>query len=120
MKALKYILYSLLIAVAAGLLIYLGLVEKKLETSDAIKCCLIIAAAILGMVKPSKARIANKKRSIKRHTANSSRALLRATTSWNGHFIMPSIIITAISTLLPLPSWKSCARSASAATTCGL
>ena len=52
MKALKYILYGLVIAAAAGLLVYQALVEKNLDSSTATKCILIIAGAILGMVKP--------------------------------------------------------------------
>lgn len=62
MKALKYILYGLVIAAAAGLLAYQGLVAKNLESSDMTKCILIIAAAVLGMVKPTRRRtVSNKK-----------------------------------------------------------
>lgn len=61
MKALKYILYSLLIIGVLTLLLYQGVVSKDLEKADLVKGILIIAAAILGMVKPSKKRIANKK-----------------------------------------------------------
>lgn len=61
MKALKYILYSLVILGAGALLAYQGLVEKDLETSDIIKAGLLIAASIVGMVKPSKNKIVNKK-----------------------------------------------------------
>lgn len=56
MKALKYILYGLVIAAAAGLLAYQGLVEKNLDPSNVTKCSLIIAAAIIGMLKPTKSR----------------------------------------------------------------
>lgn len=61
MKALKYILYSLVILGAGALLAYQGLVEKNLETSDIIKAGLIIAGAVIGMVKPTKNKIVNKK-----------------------------------------------------------
>lgn len=63
MKALKYILYGLVIAAAAGLLAYQALVEKNLDSSNVTKCILIIAAAIMGMLKPRKNRrvVSNKK-----------------------------------------------------------
>lgn len=63
MKALKYILYGLVIAAAAGLLAYQGLVEKNLDSSNITRCLLIIAAAIIGMLKPNKQRriVSNKK-----------------------------------------------------------
>lgn len=61
MKALKYILYGLVIAGAAALLAYQGLVEKNLETADLVKGCLIIAAAVLGMIKPARQPAGNKK-----------------------------------------------------------
>jgi tetratricopeptide (TPR) repeat protein len=63
MKALKYILYGLVIAAAGGLLAYQAFVEKNLESSNVTRCILIIAAAILGMVKPRKNRriVSNKK-----------------------------------------------------------
>ena len=61
MKALRYILYSLVILGAGGLLAYQYFVEQNLETGNIIKCGLIIAAAILGMVRPRKSRIVNKK-----------------------------------------------------------
>lgn len=61
MKALKCILYGLVILGAAGLLAYQGLVEKNLETSNLIRGGLIIAAAVLGMFKTREPRIANKK-----------------------------------------------------------
>ncbi len=61
MKAVKYILYGLVILGAAGLLAYQGLVEKNLETSNLIRGGLIIAAAVLGMFKSREPRIANKK-----------------------------------------------------------
>lgn len=61
MKALRYILYALVILGAAGLLVYQGLVEKNLETSDVVKGGLIIAAAVIGMLKPPKKAVSNKK-----------------------------------------------------------
>lgn len=61
MKALKYILYGLVIAGAAALLAYQGLVAKNLETSNLVKGLLIIAAAVLGMVKPTRRTVSNKK-----------------------------------------------------------
>lgn len=61
MKALKYILYGLVIAASAGLLAYQGLVEKSLEASDAVKGGLVIAAAIIGMLKPARKTVSNKK-----------------------------------------------------------
>lgn len=61
MKALKYILYGLVILGAAALLAYQGLVEKNLETSNLIKGLLIIAAAVLGMFRPQNRQVVNKK-----------------------------------------------------------
>ncbi len=61
MKYLRYILYALVILGAGALLAYQGIIEKSLETDDIIKCGLIIAGAILGMVKKPKNRIANHK-----------------------------------------------------------
>lgn len=61
MKALRYILYCLVILGAGGLLAYQAFVTKNLETSNAVKCGIIIAGAVLGMVRPRKSRIVNKK-----------------------------------------------------------
>ena len=61
MKVLRYILYGLIILGAGTLLGYLLLVEKSADTGDIIKCGLLIAAAIFGMVKTPKGRIVNKK-----------------------------------------------------------
>lgn len=62
MKALKYILYGLVIAGAAGLLIYQGLIQKNLDSGDLTKGILIIAAAIVGMFRPQKRKkVSNKK-----------------------------------------------------------
>lgn len=61
MKALRYILYGIVILAAAGMLAYLGLVEKNLQSSDIVKCGLIIAAAIVGMLKSPRRTVSNKK-----------------------------------------------------------
>ena len=61
MKALRYILYSLVILGAAGLLAYQYFVEHNLESGNVIKCGLIIAGAIIGMIKAPRRRISNKK-----------------------------------------------------------
>lgn len=62
MKALKYILYGLVIAAAAGLLAYQGLVTKTLDSSNLTKGILIIVGALIGMLKPRKNRtVSNKK-----------------------------------------------------------
>ena len=62
MKALRYILYGLVIAAAAGLLVYQGLIEKNLESRNLAKGILIIAAAIVGMFRPQRRRkVSNKK-----------------------------------------------------------
>lgn len=61
-KALPYILYSLVIAAAAGLLIYQGLVAHTLESTDMVKGILIILAALVGMFRPRRRRtVSNKK-----------------------------------------------------------
>lgn len=62
MKALRYILYGLVIAAAAGLLIYQGLIQKNLETGNLTKGILIIAAALIGMLRPRRRKkVSNKK-----------------------------------------------------------
>ena len=61
MKALRYILYCLVILGAVALLAYQGMVEKSLESGDIVKCGLIIAAAVVGMVKKPKSKVVNKK-----------------------------------------------------------
>lgn len=61
-RALPYILYSLVIAGAAALLIYQGFVTKDLESGNLVKGLLMIAAALLGMFRPRNRRqIVNKK-----------------------------------------------------------
>lgn len=54
MKALRYILLSLVIAAALGLLGYQLLIQKKMDSRDMIRCVLIIAGAVLAMFKPKK------------------------------------------------------------------
>lgn len=62
MKALRYILLSLVIAAALGLLGYQLLIQKNMNSSDLIRCILIIAGAVLAMFKPAKkAPAVNKK-----------------------------------------------------------
>ena len=62
MKALKYILYGLVIAAAAGLLIYQGFITKDLTTGNLTRGILIIAAAAVGMFRPRKRKkVSNKK-----------------------------------------------------------
>lgn len=62
MKALRFILPMLLILAAIGLLAYEGLVVKTLETSNIVRCGLIIAGAIATMFKkPKQPPVANKK-----------------------------------------------------------
>ena len=61
-KAVPYILYSLIILAASGLLIYQGFFVKNLEFGDLAKGILIIIAAILGMIHPKRRRkVSNKK-----------------------------------------------------------
>lgn len=55
-KVLPIILYSIVILAAGGLLVYYGLVEKTLESGDLIKGLLIIAAALIGMLRPRRNR----------------------------------------------------------------
>ena len=47
MKALKYILYGLVIAATAGLLAYQGLVTKTLDSGNLTKGILIIVGAVV-------------------------------------------------------------------------
>lgn len=61
-KALPYILYSLVILAASGLLIYQGFVVKNLETRDFTKCILIIAAALVGMLRPKQRKTVGSKK----------------------------------------------------------
>lgn len=62
MKALKYVLYSLVILAAVGLLCYYIFVEQDLAPTNIAKCLLIVAGAVIGMLKPTKKRtVGNKK-----------------------------------------------------------
>lgn len=54
MKALRYILLGLVIAAAAGLMAYEILIQKNLDSGNLVRCILIIAGAVLGMLKPAK------------------------------------------------------------------
>ena len=51
MKALRYILFSLLIVAALGLLTYYIFVEKDLNPRNIIKCVLLVLSAIASMAK---------------------------------------------------------------------
>ena len=55
-KVLPIILYSIVILIAGGLLVYYGLVVKTLESGDLIKGLLVIAAALIGMLRPRRSR----------------------------------------------------------------
>lgn len=54
MKALRYILPALIIAAAIGLMAYEIIVQQKLDSGNLIRCILIIAGAVLAMIKPAK------------------------------------------------------------------
>ena len=51
MKALRYILFSILILAAIGLLCFYIFVEKDLSTTNIVKCALIILGAVASMFK---------------------------------------------------------------------
>lgn len=61
MKALRYIICILLIAAVIGLLCYNYFVEKNLESRNIIRAVLIIAGAVLTMIRPQKRKVVNKK-----------------------------------------------------------
>ena len=62
MKALRYILYFLLISAVAGLIAYQAFVTKDLEIGDLVKAGLILAGILASMFRsPRKASPANKK-----------------------------------------------------------
>ena len=62
MKALRYILFSLLIVAALGLLAYYIFIEKDLSPNHIIKCVLLICSAIVSMAKTrGRSTPANKK-----------------------------------------------------------
>ena len=56
MKALRYILYGLIILAAVGLLCYYAFYEQDLSPNNIAKCLLLIVGAILGMLKTGKRR----------------------------------------------------------------
>ena len=61
-KALPYILYSLIILLACGLLVYQFCSDGDLEFGDLAKGILVILAAIVGMIRPkSRRKVTNKK-----------------------------------------------------------
>lgn len=61
-KALPYILYSLIILLAGGLLIHEYITTGTLESGDIVKGALLILAAIMGMLRPKRRRsVGNKK-----------------------------------------------------------
>lgn len=61
MKALRYILFSLLIAAALGLLAYYIFVEKDLSPNHMIRCGLLILSAIAAMAKTRRPNRGNRK-----------------------------------------------------------
>jgi tetratricopeptide (TPR) repeat protein len=63
-KALPYILYSLIILFAAGLLIYQYMTTDSLESGDIVKAVLVIFAAIMGMLRPKRRRHIGNKRAL--------------------------------------------------------
>lgn len=50
MKALRFILYGVIVLAAVGLLLYYILWEKDLSPSNLFKCLLILASALVGMI----------------------------------------------------------------------
>lgn len=62
MKALRFILPSLVILAVVGLLVYEGLILRNLDSSNAVRGCLIIVGSVITMFKKPKQRpVANKK-----------------------------------------------------------
>ena len=61
MKALRYILFSLLIVASLGLRAYYIFVEKDLSPGNIIKCVLLILSAIASMAKTGRRRPVNRK-----------------------------------------------------------
>lgn len=56
MKALRYILFSLLIAAAIGLLCFYIFVEKDLSATNIFKCVMLILGAVASMLKTGRRR----------------------------------------------------------------
>lgn len=61
MKALRYILCSLLIVACLGLLAYQFFVEKQLETKDITRAVIIILGAVLSMLRKPKSKVISPK-----------------------------------------------------------
>ena len=61
MKAIRYIVSSLLIAVCLGLLAYQFFVEKHLETKDVFRAVVIMLGAVLSMLRKPKQKVVNPK-----------------------------------------------------------
>ena len=61
MKALRWIIYSLLLVTVVGLLCYQGFVTKELESANLVKGLLLLAGILFAMLRPAKRRISNKK-----------------------------------------------------------
>lgn len=61
MKALRYILFTLLIIAALGLLGYQIFIEKDLDANQITKAALIIVGAILSILRKPQPKISNKK-----------------------------------------------------------
>ena len=64
MKALRYILYSLLILAAVGLLVYQGFIAENLTSSDLTRGVLIIIGALISMLKKPRQRTVASKKSL--------------------------------------------------------
>ena len=62
MKALRYVLYGLVILAAVGLLCYYAFWEKDLSATNITKCALICAGAILGILKSGQRRTPTSKK----------------------------------------------------------
>lgn len=62
MKALRYILFSLLILAAIGLLCFYIFVEKDLSANNIIKCVLVVLGAVASMLKTGRSRAPSNRR----------------------------------------------------------
>lgn len=61
MKAVRYVVSSLLIAVCLGLLAYQYFVEQQLEAKDVTRAVLIMAGAVLSMVRKPRGKVVSPK-----------------------------------------------------------
>ena len=61
MKALRWIIYSVLLAAVIALLCYQGFVTKELEGGNLTKGLLLLAGILLSMFRPARRRVSNKK-----------------------------------------------------------